>query len=239
MNPTTRTAVVVVGGGPLSERALAAWAALAGDADDSADAAGIDDAAGSLVVIAADSGLDHAVAAGIHPQRLVGDLDSISAAGRMWAYANGLSIDERSAAKDETDTEIALATAVAEEDIDRLLVLGGLDRLVDDRLDHLLATVAALGHPALARLSSVRAVLGTSEVVVVHPGHEARLAIDAGQVFSLLALHGSCHGVFLSGARWPLAGASLAGHHTRGVSNVAEDDTVVGVADGIVTVVIP
>lgn len=230
MKPTARTAVVVIGGGPLSERALAAWAALAAEAADDSQA---------VLVIAADSGLDHAVGAGIHPQRLVGDLDSISAAGRMWAYANGLSIDERLAAKDETDTEIALATALAEVDVDRLLVLGGLDRLVDDRLDHLLATVAALGHPGLARLASVRAVLGTSEVVVVHPGHEAQLAIDSGQVFSLLALHGACHGVYLNGARWPLADATLAAHHTRGVSNVGEGDTVVGVADGVVTVVIP
>lgn len=230
MNPTARTAVVVIGGGPLSERAVEAWAAVAADGADGA---------GSPVAIAADSGLDHAVAAGIHPQRLVGDLDSISAAGRMWAYANGLSIDERPAAKDETDTEIALGAALAEADVDHLLVLGGLDRLVDDRLDHLLATVAALGHPALARLASVRAVLGTSEVVVVHPGHEARLAIDAGQMFSLLALHGTCTGVYLSGARWPLAGATLEAHHTRGVSNVGEGETVVGVADGVVTAVIP
>ena len=59
-------AVVVIGGGALSTRAIDA---IRPDA----------------VVIAADSGLDHAVAAGLRPAVLVGDLDSISASGRMWA----------------------------------------------------------------------------------------------------------------------------------------------------------
>ena len=63
---------------------------------------------GTSAVIAADGGLDHAVAAGVEPTHLVGDLDSLSAAGRMWAYAHGLAIDEHPADKDRTDTELAL-----------------------------------------------------------------------------------------------------------------------------------
>ena len=37
------------------------------------------------VVIAADGALDHALAAGLMPAGLVGDMDSISAAGLEWA----------------------------------------------------------------------------------------------------------------------------------------------------------
>lgn len=218
-------AVVVVGGGPLSPRAIEAWDSVTDE--------------GNTVVIAADSGLDHAVAAGLRPDRLVGDLDSISASGRMWAYAHGTVVEEHPPAKDETDTELAIASAVADPEISDLLLLGGLDPLVDDRLDHLLGTLLVLGHPSLGRFGFVRAVLGGSEVAVLHPGRTTDLPLAAGQVFSLLALHGPCHGVTLTGAHWPLAGASMTGYEARGLSNVSTGDTVATVAEGTLTVVIP
>ena len=66
--------VVVVGGGPLSPQAVDA----------------LDD---DSFIVAADSGLDHAVAADLSPDVLVGDLDSISAACRMWAYEHAAEIE--------------------------------------------------------------------------------------------------------------------------------------------------
>ena len=192
-------------------------------------------------IIAADSGLDHAIAAGLRPDTLVGDLDSISAAGRMWAYAHELSIDEYSSDKDATDTEIAIARAVAQPGLEHLLLLGGLETEAERRLDHLLGTILALGHPALAALTSVRAILGATELVVLHPGRSAELALDEGQTFSLFALHGACSGVNLSGAKWPLVDAALTSTEARGVSNLSSSDplTVVSVATGVLTVVIP
>ena len=219
-------AVVVIGGGPLSPRAVEMWNDLA-------------ESGAPTLVIAADSGLDHAVAAGLRPDRLVGDLDSISAAGRMWAYANGVDIDEHPVAKDETDTELALAVAVADPAVASVIVLGGLDPAADDRLDHLLGTLLVLGHPSLSGLESVGAVLGGSEVVVVHPGNTTVLPLAAGQVFSLLALHGPCDGVNVTGAHWPLQHATITGYEARGVSNVSNGDTTVAVAHGTLTVVMP
>ena len=219
-------AVVVIGGGPLSPRAVEAW-------DD------LDQSGAPTLVIAADSGLDHAIAAGVRVDRLVGDLDSISAAGRMWAYANGVEIDEHPVAKDETDTELALATAVADPSVSAVIVLGGLGPATDDRLDHLLGTLAVLGHPSLSSLESVGAIVGTSEVAVLHAGRTATLPLAAGQVFSLLALHGPCDGVTVTGARWPLHGAQLAGYEARGLSNISNGDTTVAVAEGTLTVVMP
>ena len=213
-------AVVVIGGGTLSPRAV--------DAVDQGAA-----------VIAADSGLDHAVAAGLRPQVLVGDFDSISAAGRMWAYAHELEIHEHPADKDLTDTELAIARALDVPGASRLLVLGGLDNPDDQRLDHLLGTVLALGHPSLAELEEVHAVLGTTEFLVLHSGQSAVLGIATGQPFSLLALHGPCSGITVTGARWPLADAALQGTEARGVSNEATERTEVRVVAGVLTVVIP
>ena len=112
--------VVVIGGGPLLPAAVAEVA---------------DDA----TIIAADSGLAHAVAAGLRPTVLLGDLDSISAHGKMWAYAHEVEIDQHPVDKDATDTELALVRA-ASIDATALLVIGG----AGDRFDHTLGTIAAL-----------------------------------------------------------------------------------------------
>ena len=208
--------VVVVGGGALSPRALELLEAEA-------------------TVIAADSGLDHAVAAGLAPSRLVGDLDSVSAAGRMWAYAHGTVVDEYPAAKDLTDTELAIAAALEVPGIDHLVVVGG----VGDRLDHLLGTLLALGHPALGGLTLVRAVIGDTEFAIVHAGRKVPIAVEPGQTFSLLALHGPSRGVTLTGAEWELDDDDLSATEARGVSNTAKEETLITVTAGVVTVVIP
>src|SRR4249920_1858938 len=132
--------VVVLGGGPLSPRAVTEV---------------LDDA----TVIAADSGLDHAVAAGLRPTVLVGDLDSISAHGKMWAYAHELDIEQHEPDKDATDTELALVRATA-TDATQLLVLGA----EGERFDHALGTLAALGNPLLARFEAIRMLLDDTVV---------------------------------------------------------------------------
>ena len=213
-------AVVVIGGGALSARAL-------------------DAVRSDAVVIAADSGLDHAVAGGLRPAVLVGDLDSISASGRMWAYARGVEIDEHPTDKDATDTEIAIARALAVPDVRQLLVLGGVDESGEHRLDHQLATILALGHQSLAELGTVRAILGDTGFSMLHPGRHSVLDVEPGQMFSLLALHGPCSGVTMTGARWPLHDATFTGTEARGVSNEAGDRTEVFVTIGVLTVVIP
>jgi len=213
-------AVVVIGGGAISTRALDAVRADA-------------------VVIAADSGLDHAVAAGLRPAVLVGDLDSISASGRMWAYARGVEIHEHPMDKDATDTEIAISRALEVPAVRQLLVIGGVDEAGERRLDHQLATILALGHHSLAELGSVRAVLGDTGFSMLHPGRRSVLDVEPGQMFSLLALHGACSGVTVTGARWPLDSAAFSGTEARGVSNEAGDRTEVLVAAGVLTVVIP
>ena len=207
--------VVVLGGGPLSSRAAGEVAAGA-------------------TIIAADSGLDHAVAAGLRPTVLIGDLDSISAHGKMWAYAHELEIEEHDCDKDSTDTELALVRAAATEATD-LLVLGA----AGERFDHALGTLAALGNPVLARFETVRLMLDDTAVHVIHAGHSLPIDLPRHTEFSLLALHGACRGVEISGARWPLTDAVLEPSSTRGISNETTDLLKVAVTVGILTLVVP
>ena len=207
--------VVVIGGGPLSTRAVT-------------------DVLPDTTIIAADSGLDHAVAAGLRPTVLVGDLDSISAHGKMWAYAHELEIDQHPVDKGSTDTELALVRAVATE-ADTLLVFGA----AGDRFDHALGTIAALGNPILARFETVRLALDETTIYIMHAGRSVTLDLAQDSSFSLLALHGACRGIQVTGARWPLTDASFEPSSTLGISNETTGLLHVAAADGILTLVVP
>jgi thiamine pyrophosphokinase len=212
-SPTMST-VVVIGGGPLSTRAIAA--------------------AADATVIAADSGLDHALAAGLQPSLLVGDLDSISESGLAWAQHHGVDIERHPVDKDLTDTELALEVA-ARYGTEGVLVMGG----VGDRLDHLLGTIVALGRPSLAAQSSVSAWLGDTHLHVACAGRTVHLDDPPGTTFSVLSLHGEATGVSVTGARWSLADATLPAGSALGVSNVVVDAVEVRCAIGVLTVVVP
>ncbi len=188
------------------------------------------------LVIAADSGLDVALAAGFVPTHLVGDLDSISLEGVLWAESNEVTVERHPADKDATDTALALARAVT-LGADHLVVFGGTGI---DRFDHLLGTVVALGDASLVPLRSITAHLGASTLHVLHPGHAVTLDLADGHVFSLVSLHGTCRGIDVHAARWPLEDAELRIGSTRGISNESLGHPVhIFTVDGVLTVIVP
>ena len=208
------TIVVITGAAPLDRRAVAA---VPRDA----------------LLIAADGGLDHARAAGLDPDVLVGDLDSISALGLAWASEHA-EVVRHPIDKAATDTELAIAHA-ATYDPSRILLVAGQG----DRLDHAVAALGALGAPALAGVASLEAWWGSDQLHVVHAPHAVDLDVPPGTTFSVLAMHGPARGVTVSGARWPLTDHTLEPLVGLGVSNVVESPVTVTLTDGIVTVVVP
>ncbi len=88
------------------------------------------------LIVAADSGLETAVAYGVRPSVIVGDFDSISDEGLLAGYDEA-SVRRFSTAKDFTDTELALRAAI-EEGADHVYLVGG----GGGRVDHLLAIAA-------------------------------------------------------------------------------------------------
>ena len=66
-------------------------------------------------MIAADGGVDRALALGLHVDVAIGDFDSVTAAGLAAAEAAGARIERHPAAKDATDLELALDAALALE----------------------------------------------------------------------------------------------------------------------------
>ncbi len=184
------------------------------------------------VVIACDGALDYALASGLEPTLLVGDLDSVSAAGRAWAESCA-TVEQHDPDKDHTDTELALARA-ADFNPTRLLLLAG----GGDRLDHTIAAIAALGHPSLTSIPSIVGRWAGHDLTVVHGPGRTTLDSPVGTTVSLLALHGVCTGVTVDGVRWPLTDAELVPGVSLGVSNeITETPATVTLSAGVLTIV--
>lgn len=183
------------------------------------------------IVLTADGGLDHALAAGLTPAGLIGDLDSISDDGLAWAEAHA-TIHRAPRAKDRTDTELALGVA-ADLAPARIVLMAG----VGDRLDHTIAAIGALGDPELTSVPVVEGWWGGQHFHVLHGPGRLRLECQIGATISLIATHGAATGVSISGCRWDLDDADIAPLTGLGVSNEAtSDDVEVTVSFGVLTV---
>ena len=207
--PQGRHALVVADGDVPTRAALdAAWPGWDEDAAD---------------VIAADGGYARALGIGLAPTLLVGDLDSLDPSLVEAATAAGVRVVRSPVAKDESDTELALLEAVR-LGATRVTVLGAFGGA---RLDHELANLWLLGHPALASVAVVLLDATTRASLVTAPGPdgapvERPLPGPPGTTVSLLPFGGDVAGVTTRGLRYPLRGEPLVAGPARGLSNVRE-----------------
>jgi len=184
------------------------------------------------LVVAADSGADHAVALGLRVDVLVGDLDSVDPATLAAVRAADGEIVRLPRDKDATDVELALDAAWG-RGAEALVLVGGHG----GRLDHALATMGALAAVA-APGRRVEAWMGPAHVAVTVD--EAPITGRVGELVSLVPLGGAVDGVTTTGLRWPLAGAHLPFGSTWGVSNeVVAESAGVSVTGGVLAVVRP
>lgn len=184
------------------------------------------------LVIAADSGLEHARALGVPVDLVVGDLDSVDPAALAAAVADGAVVERHPAAKDATDLELALDAAV-DRGATAVLVVG----VGGGRLDHFLGNVLLLASPRYAHVR-VDARIGDAFVTVVHERGE--LTGSPGGLCSLLPLGGPAIGVLTDGLRFPLRREMLPPGTTRGVSNeFLETHATVSLDDGVLLAVVP
>lgn len=184
------------------------------------------------LVIAADGGARHAAALGVNLDRWVGDGDSIEPEALADLAAAGVALDRAPADKDESDAELAVLAAVAAA-AGRITILGAFG---GPRLDHGLANLGLLGHPALAG-REVRVVDERTRVRLVGPG-DHDLGGRVGDTVSLLPFGGPADGVTTSGLRYPLGDEPLPVGPARGLSNVrVAADASVRLRDGRLLVI--
>ena len=165
------------------------------------------------MVIAADSGAETALRLGHIPTCVVGDFDSLDAQLVEQLRARGSSIISAPVEKDETDTELALQTAI-ERGATSITLLGALG---GDRFDHTLANVFLLaGFDSVP----VQIIDGPSTCWLLRsPGH-CVIEGHPGDLLSLFPLTGDATGIRTHGLYYPLNGDTLRFGKPRGVSNV-------------------
>jgi thiamine pyrophosphokinase len=168
------------------------------------------------LVIAADGGTQHALAAGVTPDVIIGDLDSLAPQDQARAEAAGSHLIRFSPHKDETDLELALLHAAREgaTDITILAALGG-------RLDQTIANVLLLALPELKGIA-VRIVQDAQEAFLI--SRAASITGQPGDTISLIPLGGGAEGVTTLGLEWELDDDTLHLGPARGVSNVLKSN---------------
>jgi thiamine pyrophosphokinase len=167
--------------------------------------------AADALVIAADSGLDHAVALGRRVDLVVGDLDSVDLDRLASARAAGATVEAHPRDKDQTDLELALDAALV-RGARTVTVVGG----AGGRLDHFLANLTVLASPRFTG-ARVDGWIGAAHVSVVRD--EVVLEGRPGSLLTLVPLGGPAGGIRTDGLRYPLTDEDLDVGTTRGVSN--------------------
>ena len=187
---------------------------------------------GVTIVVAADGGARHATGLGLRIDRWVGDGDSIEPGDLDRLRAADVPIDLVPTDKDQSDTELAIDAAVA-AGADELIVLGAFG---GRRLDHSIANLTLLAHPALGSRPAVL-LDGAARVRLVRaPGPDGRPVATAlpgriGDLVSLIPFGGDAEAIRTDGLHYPLADETLRLGSARGLSNVrsaADASFVVG-----------
>ncbi|MCP4141962.1 MAG: thiamine diphosphokinase [Chloroflexi bacterium] len=163
------------------------------------------------LIIAADGGTRHALALGLIPSVVIGDLDSLDAVNRRVLEENQVEIIKYPKDKDETDLELALNYAVnaGYKKIRLVAALGG-------RLDHTLGNLSLLTKESLAELD-VRADDRVDEVFFARK--HAQIHGRIGEIISLIPWGNDVQIARTEGLRWSLQKERLYAHQTRGISN--------------------
>jgi thiamine pyrophosphokinase len=209
--------------------ASAALVFAGGDPVDAAVAARLPDAG---LVVAADSGVEHALALGRDVDLVVGDFDSADPAAVDAAVADGAEVRRYPAEKDQSDLELAVRAA-RDSGAAQVIVVGGSG----GRLDHLITNVLLLASPEFDDID-VEALLDDTRITVIR--HDARLSGAPGDVCSLLAAGGPALGVRTTGLRYPLDHEDLPPGSTRGLSNeLSEPVATVSLEQGTLLAVQP
>ncbi len=186
------------------------------------------------MVVAADSGLHHAIDLGLRVNCVVGDMDSVDPAVLVGAEVNGVNVIRSPHDKDSTDTELAVRHAVARGATSVTVVTGGAGRL-----DHQLGVLATLAHREFAHVT-IGAWWDTAHITIAHGPSTATLDGRIGETLGLHAFGGDATGVTTSGLKWNVTDDTFASHSSRGVSNVfVETRARISLATGTLVITRP
>lgn len=183
-------------------------------------------------IICADGGYDHAVASGLRPDLILGDLDSMDS-----DPPSDIETVRFDPEKDYTDLELCVKTAL-ERGMRNVEILGG----IGGRPDHALANLQILASYADSFESLVMKDPYSTCFALTACGGSPRsvdIPADKGCYISLLSLSDRCEGVTAKGVKYTLEDHVLTNTYPLGVSNEFESSIAsVSVKKGILLIML-
>jgi len=177
--------------------------------------------------LCADGGTRHALALGLVPNVIVGDMDSLPENFSPSTFNGEFVLFPKD--KNETDLELAInhAITLSPHQILILAALGG-------RMDQTLANIALLSNLQLATFD-VRLTDGVEEIFFCRD--QAKVEGRSGDIVSLIPWQGEVTGVFTENLRWHLHHETLYPEKTRGISNeMTADVATVSIKSGLLLI---
>ena len=169
-------------------------------------------------IVAADGGTRHALALGLTPNLIVGDLDSLPSNFEPSTFNGEIVLYPKD--KNETDLELAIQHALTldPEQVIILAALGG-------RLDQTLGNIALISDQFIIHHSSFTISLDDGIEEVFFCREQVQINGASGDTVSLIPWQGEVTGIITTGLKWPLQNETLYPNKTRGISNVMTGDT--------------
>lgn len=186
------------------------------------------------LTIAADSGMEFFYRNGLVPDEIVGDFDSVKSGVLEFFKENNPNIKIRKfqPEKDETDTELAIRTAI-DADCKKIWLLGA----TGTRIDHVLGNIHLLGM-AMERDCECIMLDSCNRIRMLNQGMAIRREEQYGDYISLFPFTPTVKGLTLRGFKYPLEKYELQCYHSLGVSNeISEEKAEISFEEGILLMV--
>ena len=179
--------------------------------------------------IAVDGGLAAVKSLNIRPDAIVGDFDTVK--GELleeYRRMGGIAFEQHQPEKDETDTELALRTAM-EAGVNDIVLLGA----TGGRLDHSIGNIHLL-YACLQKGVKASIVDEKNRLYILDQGKTYRFGEIWGKYISFLPLTEEVHGITLKGFKYPLTDRDIRIGTSLCISNeLAEKTGTITFRDGV------
>jgi thiamine pyrophosphokinase len=176
-------------------------------------------------ILCADGGACHALALGLTPNLIIGDMDSLPSTFNLQPET----FIRFPTDKNETDLELAINHALTLNP-DQILILAALG----GRMDQTLANIALLSNLQLATCN-IKLTDGVEEIFFCRD--HAQVIGRSGDIVSLIPWQGEVTGVFTENLKWHLDHETLYPDKTRGISNeMTADIATVSIKSGLLLI---
>jgi thiamine pyrophosphokinase len=162
-------------------------------------------------IICADGGMRNALALGVQPNLIIGDMDSAERDQLQKLKDEDVPIELFSHDKNETDLELAINHAIDLKP-NQIMIVGALG----GRLDQTLGNIALLTDTRHLSFD-IRLDDGVEEIFVCRD--QVQVHGKSGDLVSLIPWQGSVANVRTENLKWPLRNETLYPDKTRGISN--------------------